>query len=65
VRTTIAIAACVPLVIAAAVQVRTFVCWQVMDDGGVNESSVAEGGGVNVKTTFEASAGPRFSTVKE
>src|SRR5258708_23978957 len=62
-RTIAAIDADVPADIAVAVQVRTFVPWQLSDAGAVNESSVENGGGVNVNTTRAASAGPLFVTV--
>src|SRR5258708_18192895 len=62
-RTIAAIDAEVPADIVVAVQVRTFVPWQLSDAGAVNESSVENGGGEKVNTTCAASAGPLFAMV--
>src|SRR5258708_8835847 len=56
-RTIAATDAVVPADMAVAVQVRTFVVWQLSDAGAVNESSVENGGGGEGDTTCAAAAG--------
>src|SRR5258708_19171860 len=56
-RTIAATDAEVPADIAVAVQVRTFVVWQLSDAGAVNESSVENGGGLKGEATCNAAAG--------